>query len=122
MNTRNEPKTIDIVEWEKTFDEEYGTVLETQLLGIVSSALYHGAYHNFGTDASHITKKLEKIVKAEIKKAVKIMALPEEDSLSESSSECGDEKCPSCRHCHNMDCESFVRPFKECWDQLLPKK
>lgn len=35
--------------------------------------------------------------------------------------ECNHEICPACKDgCHNIDCSSFARPVKICWDKLNP--
>lgn len=48
----------DKQEWLDTFDEEYGTDIDTKAVGIVSRSLYHERMAPSGADASYITTKL----------------------------------------------------------------
>jgi len=59
------PKTSD--KWEKEFDRDYPSDnLEVWSVGIVAEALTHAKTEKFGADASHITRKLKKLVKQAI--------------------------------------------------------
>lgn len=51
--------------WEKEFEEEYGSLpLEQWCVGLVAAVMSHNQLEPFGSDASHITRKLqEKFVK-----------------------------------------------------------
>ncbi len=47
-------------EWERAFDEEYGSKMENWTIGIIAETLDHNRNSEFGADASHLTVKLRK--------------------------------------------------------------
>ena len=60
--------TAEKIQWEKRFDEKYGSDLRSVAIGIVAGAMTHAQTNPIGTDASHIMKKLLKILAAEYKR------------------------------------------------------
>jgi hypothetical protein len=59
-------KNEELNKWEKEFDEEYGQDLDTMALGIIASTLTHAQTRPFGDDASYLTAKLRKIIRAQL--------------------------------------------------------
>lgn len=63
MNTKPQTTEEKLSNWEQDFDKEYGTTdINIMAVGIVAEALSHNSLRDYGADASHITKKLIKIL------------------------------------------------------------
>lgn len=107
--------TPDTEKWVKEFDEEYaGCTFSQKVVGILAEAIYEGEHNEFGSDASHLTKKMIQIheqeltsrdtywkerVRKEVEKIKMHKDKYQESSYSTYASYCGDMNV----HNHALD-------------------